>query len=97
MTLNSTLPEQRQYVMRSRRDGNRLVLHVTCQIHGGTEGFTNLVVTRNENTITLNSHADNSCVLTLDEVTANAFHETLGEWLDGTRNARLSPSTRQPQ
>lgn len=84
MTINSTLSEQRTYDARSRRDGNRLVLHVTCRIHEGTEGFTNLVVTKNNNTITLNPHADNSCVLTLDEATANTFHETLGAWLDGT-------------
>ncbi|MGH3929261.1 MAG: hypothetical protein ACRDTF_04715 [Pseudonocardiaceae bacterium] len=87
MTVNSTLSGQRKYDARSRRDSDRLILHVTCQIHEGAEGFTNLVVTRNNNTITLNPHADNSCVLTLDEVTANIFHDTLGEWLGGTRTA----------
>ncbi len=97
MTINSTLSEQRKYDARSRRDGDRLVLHVTCQIHDGTEGFTNLVVTRKNNTIALNPHADNSCVLILDEATASIFHETLGEWLENTRSARLHSATRQPQ
>ena len=97
MTINSTLSDQRKYDARSRRDGDRLVLHVTCKIHEGTEGFTNLVVTRSNNTIALNPHADNSCVLTLDETTANVLHDTLGEWLDRTRSARLRSSTRQPQ
>lgn len=96
MTINSTLSGQRRYDERSRRDGDRLVLHVTCQIHEGAEGFTNLVVTRNDDTITLNPHADNSCVLSLDEVTANVFHVTLGEWLDRIRSARLRSATRQP-
>lgn len=97
MTINSTLFEQRKYDARSRRDGDRLVLHVTCQIHEGAEGFTNLVVTRKNNTITLNPHADNSCALTLDAATANVFYETLGEWLDGTRSTRVRSATGQPQ
>lgn len=67
--------------MSTRRNANRLLLHVTCQCHEGAPGFTNLVVTRNNNTIMLNPHVDNSCVLTLDEVAAEILHNTLGEWL----------------
>ncbi|MGH3916050.1 MAG: hypothetical protein ACRDTC_21970 [Pseudonocardiaceae bacterium] len=84
MIIDSTLCAQREHDARSRRDGDRLVLHVTCQIHEGTAGFTNLVITRKNNTIALNPHADNSCVLTLDDITANVLHDTLGGWLNRT-------------
>lgn len=88
MIIDSALSAQREYDARSRRDGDRLVLHVTCQIHEGAAGFTNLVVTRKNNTIALNPHADNSCVLTLDDITANVLHDTLGEWLNRTGTQR---------
>lgn len=94
MILNSTLSDQRKYNARSRRDNDRLVLHVTCQTHEGAAGFTNLVVTRSNNTIALNPHADNSCVLTLDEATANVLYETLGDWLEGARSTRFRSATR---
>jgi cell pole-organizing protein PopZ len=36
----------------------------------------------------LNPHVDNSCVLTLDEVAAKMLHNTLGEWLAGSRGGQ---------
>lgn len=81
VTIRSALSDQQKRDAPAR--SNRLVLHVTCQVHEGSEGFTNLVVTRNNNTVALNPHVDNSCILTLDEVAANLLHDTLGEWLSG--------------
>lgn len=77
----SILTDQPKQEAPTSRNGNRLVLHVTCQVHKGSEGFTNLVVTKHHKTIALNPHADNSCILTLDEATATVLHDTLGEWL----------------
>lgn len=82
MTIRSAVSDQQNHDAPTGRNGNRLVLHVTCRVHQGAEGFTNLVVTRNNHTIALNPHVDNSCVLTLDDATATILHDTLGEWLN---------------
>jgi hypothetical protein len=68
-----------QSAHRPRR--NRRVIHATCHTHGGCIGFTNLVVTKRDNTIELDPHATGRCLLTLDEDAARVLHQTLGEWL----------------
>lgn len=80
-----------------RCKGNRLLLHVTCQCHEGPAGFTNLVVTRDDDSIVLNPHVDNSCVLTLDEVSANALHDTLGDWLSSFPRVAQAPESTSEQ
>ncbi|PZS37875.1 MAG: hypothetical protein DLM62_16905 [Pseudonocardiales bacterium] len=64
-----------------QRDRNRLVLHVSCSVHGGPRGFVNLVVSKRDGEIELNPHVDGCCLLTLDETAATALFDQLGEWL----------------
>ena len=52
----------------------------TCGAHG-SNGFTNLLVTKENGTIVLNPHVANCCVLRLDEHAARALLGILGEWL----------------
>lgn len=46
----------------------RRVIHITCSVHGGCRGFTNLVVTKRDGTIVLDPHGTDQCVLILDEL-----------------------------
>lgn len=70
-----------------RRDGgpvncnNRRTIPATCTTHGGTPGFTNLVVSKRDGTIVLDPHAIGSCVITLDEDGAVAVRDVLIDWL----------------
>jgi hypothetical protein len=66
---------------RRRRDPNRRVLHVSCSVHGGPRGFTNLVVTKREGLIELDPHVTGECVIILDEAAATELFDALGEWL----------------
>jgi hypothetical protein len=59
----------------------RCVLPATCTIHGGTPGFTNLVVSHRNGVIMLDPHVTGGCVLTLDEDTATALRDMLTAWL----------------
>jgi hypothetical protein len=59
---------------------NRRVLHVTCRIHGGAVGYTNLVITKLGSLIELDPHAI-GCVILLNEKAATELFDTLGEWL----------------
>jgi hypothetical protein len=59
---------------------HRRVVMTTCEAHG-SNGFTNLLVTRENGTIVLNPHVPNCCVLRLDEQAARALLGILGEWL----------------
>ncbi|MCA1704477.1 MAG: hypothetical protein LC808_14940 [Actinobacteria bacterium] len=52
----------------------------TCQTHGAT-GFTNLLVTKENEIIVLNPHIANCCVLRLDEQAATALLAIIQEWL----------------
>ena len=63
--------------------GERRVMAATCRIHGGTPGFTNLVVIREAGSghIVLDPHATRSCVIALDQPAARELHTTLGQWL----------------
>jgi hypothetical protein len=60
---------------------NRRAIPATCTTHGGTPGYTNLVVTRRGGSIQLDPHADGSCVIILDEAGARTLCEALQEWL----------------
>jgi hypothetical protein len=59
---------------------HRRVVMTTCQAHAAT-GFTNLLVTKEDGVIVLNSHVANCCVLRLDEQAATALLDILVEWL----------------
>jgi hypothetical protein len=61
--------------------GNRRVIHTHCSTHGGPVGFTNLVVSKSKGSIELDPHVTGQCVLVLDEATATALFDVLGEWL----------------
>ncbi len=59
----------------------RKVIHATCTRHGGSRGFTNLVMTKIGGRITLDPHATGACVIELDEAEATAVWDQLTEWL----------------
>jgi hypothetical protein len=61
--------------------GSRRVIHPTCTRHGGSRGFTNVVMPKVGGTITLDPHATGACVLRLDEDAASAVRDQLTEWL----------------
>ncbi|MGH3944094.1 MAG: hypothetical protein ACRDSI_03470 [Pseudonocardiaceae bacterium] len=62
-------------------NGNRRVLHATCSQHGGTPGFTNLVVSKLDGHVELDPHAVRGCVILLDEDGARTLCAALREWL----------------
>jgi hypothetical protein len=64
-----------------RRDPNRRVIDVSCSVHGGARGFTNLVCTKRDDVIELNPHVTDQCVLVFDEKAASELFDVLGEWL----------------
>jgi hypothetical protein len=59
----------------------RVVIPVSCAVHGGPAGFTNLVIRKVDGQIVLDPHADGSCVLSFDEDAAAALRDVLIEWL----------------
>jgi hypothetical protein len=76
--LTSTTPGGDAPPQSTRR---RRVIHITCSVHGGCRGFTNLVVTKRDGTIVLDPHGTDQCVLILDEAAATELWEVLGESL----------------
>ncbi|MFN2478264.1 MAG: hypothetical protein ABR615_03715 [Pseudonocardiaceae bacterium] len=64
-----------------RHVGNRRVIHASCTQHGGSRGFTNLVVTKCDGDIELDPHVDRGCVILLDENGARVLSEALQVWL----------------
>ena len=64
---------------------NRRAIPVSCGVHKGPRGFTNLVVERKSNgEIVLDPHVTGECVIILDEAGATALFEVLGTWLGGS-------------
>jgi hypothetical protein len=59
----------------------RVVIPVSCAVHGGPAGFTNLVIRKVDGRIVLDPHADGSCVLSFEEDAATALRDVLSEWL----------------
>lgn len=64
-----------------RTVSNRRAIPATCTQHGGTPGFTNLVVSKRNSDIELDPHVDRGCVILLDESGARTLSEALQEWL----------------
>lgn len=62
--------------MRKRR-----VIPVTCAIHGGTDSYCNLAVTKEDDDIVLHPHATGACVLIFTKAEAAALFDVLGELL----------------
>ncbi|MGH3603553.1 MAG: hypothetical protein ACRDQI_05950 [Pseudonocardiaceae bacterium] len=60
---------------------NRRTIPVTCATHGGTPGYTNLVISKRDGNIQLDPHADGSCVIILDETGGRALCDALQQWL----------------
>jgi hypothetical protein len=60
---------------------NRKVIQATCVKHGGSRGFTNVVLTKRGGEIELDPHATGACVLRLDEDAATVVRDTITEWL----------------
>ena len=56
----------------TKPSGTRKVIQATCTKHGGSRGFTNLVMTKVGGRITLDPHATGACVIELDEAEATA-------------------------
>jgi hypothetical protein len=59
----------------------RRVIHASCTQHGGSRGFTNLVVSKHDGDIELDPHITGGCVILLDEDGARSLSEALQEWL----------------
>lgn len=62
-------------------NGRRRVIHVSCTVHGGAYGHTNLVVRKLDGQIELDPHATGACVIVFDEAAASELFAALGEWL----------------
>lgn len=60
---------------------NRKVIHASCSVHRGPAGFANLVASKRDGQIELDSHVDGSCVLTLAEDAAIVLRDALTQWL----------------
>jgi hypothetical protein len=65
----------------SVKGSNRCAIPATCTTHGGTPGFTNLVVSKRGGIVLFDPHVDGSCLITLDEAGARTLFEALQEWL----------------
>lgn len=61
--------------------GTRKVIRATCTKHGGSKGFTNVVMRKRGGGIELDPHVTGSCVITFDEDAASAVRDTITEWL----------------
>jgi NADH:ubiquinone oxidoreductase subunit B-like Fe-S oxidoreductase len=59
----------------------RKVIPVSCTVHGGAHGYTNLAVRRLDSTIELDPHVTGACVIRIDQAGAAALRDTLAEWL----------------
>jgi hypothetical protein len=64
-----------------RKNRNRRVIPATCTTHGGTRGFTNLVMRKLDGEIEFDPHAVGACVLRLDEQAATQVRDQITEWL----------------
>jgi hypothetical protein len=63
---------------------NRRAIPVSCGVHGGPRGFTNLVVERKPNgEIIFDPHVTGECVIIFDEAASATLFDVLGTWLGG--------------
>jgi hypothetical protein len=61
--------------------GNRRVIRASCSLHGGSVGFTNLVVSKHGGQTELDPHAAGARTITLEEDGSRALRDALIEWL----------------
>ncbi|MGH4010378.1 MAG: hypothetical protein ACRDTH_19830 [Pseudonocardiaceae bacterium] len=61
--------------------GTPRVIHATCTQHGGSRGFTNVVVSKRDGAIELDPHFTGGCVIIFDEAAATELFDALGQWL----------------
>ncbi|MGH3874435.1 MAG: hypothetical protein ACRDSR_23530 [Pseudonocardiaceae bacterium] len=66
---------------RAPHERTRMVIPVTCTVHGGARGFSNLVVSKRDGVIELDPRAVGACVIVFDENAATQLFRVLGEWL----------------
>jgi len=59
---------------------HRRTIPSTCQTHGGPQGFCNLRLTKVNDTLMLDPHVADCCVIVLDEEQVKAVRNTLTEW-----------------
>jgi hypothetical protein len=64
-----------------RNGSNRRVIDASCTQHGGSRGFTNLVIRKRDGDIELDPHVTGGCLIKLDERGATALRDALTEWL----------------
>ncbi|MBV8540630.1 MAG: hypothetical protein JO063_02980 [Pseudonocardiales bacterium] len=60
---------------------NRRAIGVTCAVHKGPRGFTNLVAEKQGSEIILDPHVTGGCVIILDEAAATVLFEAFRIWL----------------
>jgi hypothetical protein len=60
---------------------NRKAIPVSCALHRGARGFSNLVVGKQGGEIVLDVHVTGACVIILDEDAATALFDVLRTWL----------------
>jgi hypothetical protein len=65
----------------AERPGRRQAIPATCQLHRGTIGFTNLMVSQHGETIVLDPDVSGSCVISLHEKGATTLRDLLTAWL----------------
>jgi hypothetical protein len=75
------VPETAEGPAAAASRGNRRAIPAHCTLHGGTPGFTNLVVSKLDGGIQFDPHVDGSCLITLDENSAYLLFEVLQGWL----------------
>jgi hypothetical protein len=63
------------------RGPHRRTIPSTCKTHGGCRGFCNLRLTKVGDSIVLDPHVADCCVIELDKDQATAVRDTLTEWL----------------
>lgn len=66
---------------RAPTEKRRRAIPATCVLHGGTPGFTNLVIRKCDGQIELDPHATGGCVIRLDESGARDMCAIVMEWL----------------
>ena len=78
---NARLPWDNVHREGSGMSDNRRAISITCSVHGGTPGFTNLMVSQRDGDIVLDPHVTGACVIVLNETAATALFDFLGELL----------------
>lgn len=59
----------------------RVVIPASCAVHGGSAGFTNVVIRKLDGEIELDPHVTGACLLRFKEDAATTLRDVLIEWL----------------